>query len=82
MIEIMIVKLSLYLLGHANASAALGFFDVLAFVGYKYVGLCINMLVAMILAGGCIIPLYCTLGCAWGISLCARSKPRLFAIAT
>ena len=35
-------------MGHANASAALGFFDVLAFVGYKYVGLYINMLVAMI----------------------------------
>lgn len=47
LMEILVVKLSLYLLGHARASAVLGFFDVLAFVGYKYVGLCINMLVAM-----------------------------------
>jgi hypothetical protein len=46
--EILVVKLSLYLLGHARASSVLGVFDVLAFVGYKYVGLCINMLVAML----------------------------------
>lgn len=46
--EILLIKLALYLLGHSKASAVLGFFDVLAFVGYKYVGLCINMLVAML----------------------------------
>ena len=45
MMEILLIKLLLYLFGHARAQ--LGFFDVLAFTGYKYVGLCVNMLVAM-----------------------------------
>jgi hypothetical protein len=43
--EIIFIKFLLYLFGHARAQ--LGFFDVLAFTGYKYVGLCVNMLVAM-----------------------------------
>ena len=42
--EIIVLKLLLYLLGHSKAQ--LGFFDILAFTGYKYVGLCVNMLVA------------------------------------
>jgi len=44
-LEIILLKLLLYLLGHSRAQ--LGFFDILSFTGYKYVGLCVNMLVAM-----------------------------------
>lgn len=49
-LELFVIKLLLYVMGHARVSASLGIFDIVSFTGYKYVGLCINMLAAMTLA--------------------------------
>ena len=70
--EILVLKLLLYLLGHAKAQ--LGFFDILAFTGYKYVGLCVNMLVAYMVGWWVYYPVLLYTGLSMGFFIVQTFK--------